>query len=109
MALTLMSQAELVEALADRTGWTKSDVKHVLAELDEVIAENLGACVRTKISGVTIYPHLAPKRKARMGRNPATGDPVKIAAKAASSTVKAKVDSKLKAKAPTVRKLQNAL
>jgi nucleoid DNA-binding protein len=104
-----MTQAELVEDLAERTGWSKSDVKHLLAELEEVIHDNLGACVRTKVAGVTIYPHLQPKRKKRMGRNPATGEEVQISAKPASSTVKAKVDSKLKEHAPSTRKLQNAL
>lgn len=109
MALTLMSQAELVSEVADRTGWSKGDVKHVLAELEEVIHENLGACVRTKVFGVTIYPHLRPKQKARMGRNPATGEEVKISAKPAATTVKAKTDAKLKSHAPSTRKLQNAL
>lgn len=109
MALTMMSQAELVEDLANRTGWTKSDVKHLLAELEEVIHTNLRNCIRTKVAGVTIYPHLRPKQKARMGRNPATGEEVKIGAKPASAVVKAKVDSKLKQHAPSVKKLQNAL
>lgn len=109
MALTMMTQTELVSELADRTGWSKSDVKHLLAELEEVIHDNLGACVRTKVAGVTIYPHLRPKQKSRMGRNPSTGEEVKISAKPASTVVKAKVDSKLKGHAPSVRKLQNAL
>lgn len=109
MALTLMTQTELVAELAERTGWSKSDVKHLLAELEETIHENLKACVRTKVAGVTIYPHLRPKQKARVGRNPATGDEVKIKAKPASSVVKAKVDSKLKEHAPSTKKLQNAL
>jgi nucleoid DNA-binding protein len=104
-----MTQAELVEDLAERTGFSKSDVRHLLSELEEVIHDNLGACIRTKVAGVTIYPHLRPKQKARMGRNPATGEEVKIKAKPASAVVKAKVDSKLKQHAPSVRKLQNAL
>lgn len=109
MALTMMTQGELVEELADRLGWNKSDVRHFMSELEEVIHDNLKACVRTKIAGVTIYPHLRPKQKKRMGRNPATGEEVQIAAKPASSVVKAKVDSKLKQHAPSVKKLQNAL
>jgi nucleoid DNA-binding protein len=109
MALTMMTQAELVEELADSTGFSKGDVKHVLAALEETIHENLAECIRTKVAGVTIYPHLRPKQKARMGRNPSTGEDVKIKAKPASAVVKAKVDSKLKGHAPSVRKLQNAL
>lgn len=109
MALPLMTQGELVEDLAERLGWSKSDVRHFIAELEEVVHDNLKACVRTKIAGVTIYPHLRPKQKARMGRNPATGEEVKIKAKPAQSVVKAKVDSKLKEHAPSTKKLQNAL
>lgn len=109
VALTKMTAAELVSELADRTGWSKSDVKHLLAELDGVVEENLKECVRTEIAGVTIYPHLRPKQKKRKGRNPKTGEEVDISAKPASVVVKAKCNSKLKAKAPTTRKLQNAL
>lgn len=109
MALKLMTQTELVNELADRTGWTRSDVKHILAELDEVVQDNLKQCVRTKIAGVVIQPKLRKKQKARMGRNPATGDPVKIAAKPASVRVVGTVSKALKEHAPSVKKLQNAL
>lgn len=109
MALSMMTQSELVAELAERTGWTKSDVKHVLAELEEVVHDNLSQCVRTKIAGVVIQPKLKAKTKARMGRNPATGDEVKIAAKPASVKVHAQVTKPLKEKAPSVKKLQNAL
>lgn len=109
MALQMMSQTEMVAELADRTGWTKSDVKHLLAELEEVVHDNLKACVRTKIAGVVIQPKLRPKSKARMGRNPATGEAVKIKAKPASVRVVGQVTKALKEHAPSVKKLQNAL
>ena len=81
----------------------------LLAELDEVVGDNLGNCVRTKIAGVVIEPKLKAKTKARMGRNPATGEAVKIGAKPASVRVVGRVTKALKDKAPTVRKLQNSL
>jgi nucleoid DNA-binding protein len=109
MALTMMSQVELVEELAERTGWTKSDVRHALAELTEIVVENAKNCVRTKVAGVVIEPKLRKKTKARMGRNPQTGDPVKIGAKPASVKVKAKIVKPLSDAVPSVKKLQNAL
>jgi nucleoid DNA-binding protein len=109
MALPLMTQTELVEELADRTGWTKADVKHILAEIEGVVSDNVKGCVRTKIAGVVVEPKLRAKQKARMGRNPQTGEEVKIKAKPASVRVAAKVVKPLKDNAPTVRKLQNAL
>jgi DNA-binding protein HU-beta len=109
MALPMMTQGELAEELADRLGWTKSDVRHFLAELGEVVEENTKACVRTKVAGVVIAPALRKKSKARMGRNPQTGDPVKIKAKPASVKIKAKVVKPLSDAMPSVKKLQNAL
>jgi nucleoid DNA-binding protein len=109
MALYMMTQSELIEDLAERTGWKKSDVRHLLTEIEGVVQDNLAACIRTKIAGVVIEPKLRKKQKARMGRNPATGDPVKIAAKPASVRVAARITKSLKEHAPTTRKLQNAL
>lgn len=109
MALEMMSQVELVEELADRTGWTKSDVRHLLTELQEIVVANTKACIRTKVAGIVVEPKLRKKTKARMGRNPQTGDPVRIKAKPASVKVKAKVVKPLTDAAPSVKKLQNAL
>jgi len=109
MALYMMTQTELVGELAERLGWTQGDVKHFLAELDEIVKLNLKDCIRTKIAGVVVEPKLRAKTKARMGRNPATGEPVKIKAKPASVRVVGRITKPLKDSAPTTRKLQNAL
>jgi nucleoid DNA-binding protein len=109
MALPMMTATEMVGELADRTGWTRGDVKHLLAELEDIVHLNLGDCIRTKIAGVVIEPKLKPKSKARMGRNPATGEEVKIKAKPASVRVVGRITKPLKDHAPTTRKLQNAL
>ena len=109
MALDLMTQSELVGELADRTGWSRSDVKFILSELEGVVADNLGSCVRTKVAGIVIEPKLRKATKKRMGRNPQTGEEVPISAKPASVRVAARVTKPLKEKAPSVKKLQNAL
>jgi len=98
-----------VEELADRTGWTKSDVRHVLSELGEIVVANTKACVRTKVAGVVIEPKLRKATKKRKGRNPATGEEVMIKAKPASGKVKAKVVKPLSDAAPSVKKLNAAL
>ncbi len=106
MALDMMRQTELVEALAERTGWSKGDVKRILVELENVVAENLKDCWRTKIAGVVIEPKIRKATKKRKGRNPATGEEVMIKAKPASVRVVARVTKPLKEAAPSVRKLQ---
>jgi nucleoid DNA-binding protein len=87
----MVTQSELVTDLADRTGWSKGDVKNFFSNLEECLIENLEAGNRVKIVGVQIEPKVRPKSKARMGRNPATGEAVKIAAKPASVKLKARV------------------
>ncbi len=109
MALTMMTQVELVEELAERTGWTKGDVRHVLAELSEIVEANTKGCVRTKLAGVVIAPTLKKATKKRKGRNPATGEEVTIKAKPASVKIKAKIVKPLSDATPSVKKLQNAL
>ena len=109
MALKMMTQTEMAEELATRLGWTKSDVRLFLAELEDLVRSTLKQCVRTKIAGVVIQPKLKAKTKARMGRNPATGAPVKIKAKPASVRVVGTVSKALKDHAPSVKKLTSAL
>lgn len=109
MGLSTMTQTELASELAERTGWNRSDAKRVLVELETIVAESVGACVRVKVAGVVIEPKLKKASKKRMGRNPATGEEVEIAAKPASVKVKARALSGLQGAAPSTKKLQNAL
>lgn len=109
MALELMTQSGLIAELSERTGWNRSDAKRFLTELEEIVHENLGQCVRTKIAGIMIEPKLRKPTKKRKGRNPQTGEEVMIAAKPASVRVAARVTKPLKEFAPSVKKLTNAL
>ena len=74
-----MTKSQIVSALAEQTGLTKKQVKDLLEAQAEL------ACKQAKI-GFTL-PGLGKlivvKRKARIGRNPATGEQIHIAAKKA--------------------------
>ena len=74
-----MTKAATVNHLAGKTGLTK---KQVVGFIDEVQAL---AVKEAKKSGAFVIPGIGKvvlsNRKARMGRNPQTGEPIKIAAK----------------------------
>ena len=72
-----MTKTQIVAGLAEKTQLTKKQVGQVLAELADM------ACKEAKV-GFTI-PGIGKlvvvNRKARKGRNPATGETIKIPAK----------------------------
>jgi DNA-binding protein HU-beta len=75
----VMTKAAAVSHLASKTGLSK---KQVVGFIDEVQAL---AVKEAKKSGAFVIPGIGKvvlsNRKARMGRNPQTGEPIKIAAK----------------------------
>jgi DNA-binding protein HU-beta len=77
-----MNKSDLVDALADKTGFTKADAARAIDALfgteDGIIAETLSADDRVQITGFGTFE--AKHRKARTGRNPRTGETIKIAA-----------------------------
>ncbi len=87
-----MTKAEMIDALAKTTGYTKVAIEETYAALLALVAKE------TKKAGFTL-PGLGKfavvQRKARMGRNPATGEAMKIAAK---KTVKFSVSKLIKDK-----------
>ena len=73
-----MNKAELIDAVATRLGHSKRDVTDVV---DAFIEETKKAVVRGEkvaVSGFGVFESQA--RKARLGRNPRTGETVKIKA-----------------------------
>lgn len=77
-----MNKSDLVDALADRTGMTKADASRASDALfgtdDGIIVTALKGGERVQITGFGTFE--AKKRKARTGRNPRTGETIKIAA-----------------------------
>lgn len=86
-----MTKAEMVDALAKTTGFTKVCIDEIYKAIVALVAKE------TKKTGVCTLPDLGKfavvERKARMGRNPATGDAMEIPAK---TTVKFTVSKKVK-------------
>jgi DNA-binding protein HU-beta len=74
-----MTKSETLQALADKLGKTRKEVSEMLDALVEL------AYNETKKSGEFTIPGLGKLQKkhrnARMGRNPATGEQIQIAAK----------------------------
>ena len=79
MAATRMTQTQLVKAMAEHGEISNKQAK---ALLDHLAAT---AIAEVKKNGMFVIPGLGrlvrQERKARMGRNPATGEAIKIAAK----------------------------
>lgn len=77
-----MNKSELVDALADATGMTKADagraVDAIFAPEGGIIAGTLKKGDRVQITGFGTFE--AKSRKARTGRNPRTGETIRIAA-----------------------------
>lgn len=72
-----LTKAQIIDKIATRSGFTKKDVSGLLEEL-------AGLAYKEAKNGFTI-PGLGKlvlvNRKARMGRNPQTGEAIKIPAK----------------------------
>jgi nucleoid DNA-binding protein len=110
MALPLVTQGQFVEELSEETGYSKSDVRHLLQSLEELVKQHISDCERVKIGNLVQFePKLRKKQKARMGRNPATGEDVRISAKPASVRVAARVLKGAKESAPKLATLQKRL
>jgi nucleoid DNA-binding protein len=109
MALPMLTQTELVDAISDETGYTKSEIRVTLAALHDIVNYSLGNCERVKIAGVIIEPALRKATKKRLGRNPATGEEIEVAAKPASVRVKLTATKPLKDAAPTVQRLRKRI
>lgn len=76
-----MKKVELVEAIAAKTGLTKADSSRALDAVIEEITEALVKGDKVPLVGFGTFG--VSERAAREGRNPRTGETVKIAARKA--------------------------
>ncbi len=86
------TKLQIIQAIADETGLNRKQVSDIFASLGTLIQRHMqrrgsGEFVIPD-TGVKIRRVKKPARKARMGRNPATGEAIKIAAKPASTVIK---------------------
>jgi DNA-binding protein HU-beta len=73
-----MNRRDLVKAVAEYTGQEARAVEGALRGFETVVAASIGKGEPVVLSGFAKFARV--DRKARMGRNPATGEPVKIKA-----------------------------
>lgn len=88
---TKMNKSAMLTHIAGETGLTRGQVASVLGELEILIERH----IKKRAVGTFALPGLLkirsvkrPATKKRMGRNPATGEPVEIAAKPATTKVR---------------------
>ena len=73
-----MNRAELVAAMAERTGLSKKDSEAALKAFTDVVAEELKKDEKIQLVGFGTFE--VSERGAREGRNPQTGETMTIAA-----------------------------
>ena len=74
-----MTKAELVSKLADGTGASRRQVDDILSSMIDTVVKTVKKGESVKIPGLGIFR--LRKMKARMGRNPQTGEAINIPAR----------------------------
>ena len=86
------TKAEVIAAIAAETGLTQKDVAEVFSSLGDLVERHMKRRGSGEFTipdtGVRIRRVRRPARKARAGRNPATGERIRIPAKPAGASVK---------------------
>ena len=73
-----MNKTELVAAIAEKTGLSKKDAEKAVKAFTEVVAEELKKGEKIQLVGFGTFE--VKDQPAREGRNPRTGETMKIAA-----------------------------
>ncbi len=73
-----MNKAELIAAVAEKTGMSKKDTEAVVAATFEAVTETLAKGDKVQLVGFGSFE--VKKRAARLGRNPKTKETIKIEA-----------------------------
>ena len=90
-----LTRADLCEAVHEEVGLTRQDCSALVERTLDLIAEALEAGKTVKLSGFGVFQ--VRDKRARMGRNPKTGEPAEIEPRRvigfrASQVMKARVD-----------------
>jgi len=78
MAASIVTKKYFADALAKQHHLTKKQGREMLEDLIGLITQHLKKGERVKIAGLGIL--VVRNRAARIGRNPATGEPIQIKA-----------------------------
>lgn len=89
-----LSRNDLVAALAEKAGVTKTDADKVLSAFSDVVLDAVAKGEKVSIPGILSVERV--ERAARTGRNPATGETINIPA---GHGVKVSAGSRLKSAA----------
>ena len=73
-----MNKAELVSAIAEKTGQSASAVGEVLGAFESVVTAQVASGAKVQIPGFLSFEKA--ERAARTGRNPSTGEEMQIPA-----------------------------
>jgi len=74
-----MTKTQLIQKLADASGLTKKQASTMLEALVDITVSSVRKGDPVKIPGLGTFRKV--QTKARMGRNPQTGEPIKIPAR----------------------------
>ena len=105
-----LTQSQLTNAVAERAGLSRAQAKDAIQALEEVVLDEIGNAEKVKIGNlVQLTVRVKPATKARVGRNPATGEEFRIGPKPASVDVRARVLAKTKSALPSLQKAKKRL
>lgn len=86
------TKTQILTAIAEETGLPRKDVAAVFTSMSNLISRHVMRRGSGEFSvpdcGIKVRRVVKPRTKARMGRNPATGEAIKIPAKPAKTVVK---------------------
>ena len=83
------TKAEIITQISDKAGLTKKDVTAVFDELSVIIKKSLKSASEFSMPGLMkVKVVKKPATKARLGKNPFTGQEITIKAKPARKAVK---------------------
>jgi nucleoid DNA-binding protein len=105
-----LTQSQLTNAVAERAGLSRAQAKDAIQALEEVVLDEIGNAEKVKIGNlVQLTVRVKPATKARVGRNPATGEEITIGPKPASVDVRARVLAKTNSALPSLQKAKKRL
>jgi DNA-binding protein HU-beta len=99
-----VNRSQLLNALAEANEWTRREADEFLTSFTDLITSTVATGEDVAISGFAKFRRI--DRPARMARNPATGEQVRVAAKrvARITPLKAFKDAVLSGKKPAAKK-----
>jgi nucleoid DNA-binding protein len=86
------TKTQILTSIAEQTGLSRKDVAAVFSSMSDLITRHVQKRGSGEFTipdcGIKVRRVVKPRTKARMGRNPATGEEIKIPAKPAKTVIK---------------------